>query len=444
MRRRILTALIVGGTGLAGVSVWAAVTGGAEPLSPALDLSTFEPGAMSSVAGIDSQIAFYDARIADDPRAAADRAALASLYLQRSRETADFADFRKAEELARASLAIRTKSNARAFRILSASLLAQHRFVEAGVVAEELVRIWPEDAAHSALLAEIQMELGQYEEAERTLQRVEGNREDLSVAPRFARLAEVRGRTEEERRILVGAAERASYRNDMNPEQQAWYYLRIAEHDLRNGQLAAAERAYRKGLEIEPNDFRMVAGMARLEAARGEWQRVIDYGRALGDAADLRTMAVVGDAYAQLGQHEQAESWYRKVEAAAAENPEPYNRQWTQFRLDHDRNIPETLALLEEEARERKDVLGQDLLAWALYRAGRYDEAAAASQRALRLGTRDPSFYFHAGVIEHARGNVKDARTYLRTALDINPSFHPSQAAVARAIIRGEDIPDRW
>lgn len=418
----------------AGIGWTVAERAGANALPPAPipELAGGFIPALSEAGVTEKQIAFHEARIEGDPRAAADRAALASLYLQRSREGGGFDDYRRAEEMARQSLAIRVNQNSRAGRMLAASLLAQHRFTEAYEVAQELVRVWPEDPAHRALLAELQMELGDYEATRVTLGSLQSARENLSVAPRLARWAEMTGRAEEERRLLYAAADRAMYRSDLPREQVAWFHLRAAEHDLKHGRLQEAEDAVRAGLQVEPGDFRLVSVLVRLEAQRGRWAEAVAYGEMVGDAADLRTLGAIGDAYAQLGDHAAAERFYQKLEQSAAENPEPYNRQLYQFRLDHDRNVPETLAILREEIKERKDVLGYDLLAWALYKTGDIAAARQAMEKALRLGTQDPTFFFHAGLIEQATGDSAAANRHFRKALEINPQFHPVFAQMAR------------
>src|SRR5688500_16191232 len=84
------------------------------------------------------EIAFYERRTARDPESAFDHARLASHYLQRARETAEYQDYRRAEAMARRSLSLRTAHNGGAYLQLAASLLAQHRFVEALEVAEVL------------------------------------------------------------------------------------------------------------------------------------------------------------------------------------------------------------------------------------------------------------------------------------------------------------------
>jgi lipoprotein NlpI len=55
--------------------------------------------------------------------------------------------------------------------------------------------------------------------------------------------------------------------------------------------------------------------------------------------------------------------------------------------------------------------------------------------RALSLGTRDAMLYFHAGMIDRSLGDTASARDRLETALAINPSWHPSQPAEARAVL---------
>ncbi|HEU0077078.1 MAG TPA: tetratricopeptide repeat protein, partial [Longimicrobiaceae bacterium] len=145
---------------------------------------------------------------------------------------------------------------------------------------------------------------------------------------------------------------------------------------------------------------------------------------------------LIGDAHAALGDPRRAEAAYAAVEAGYAENPEPYARQWTQFRLDHRRALPRTLAVLAEEARGRPDALGADMLAWALYLSGDHAAAREASRRALRMGTQDASFFYHAGMIERALGNQEEARRHLRRALRVNPRFHPAFADSARAALR--------
>ena len=80
----------------------------------------------------------------------------------------------------------------------------------------------------------------------------------------------------------------------------------------------------------------------------------------------------------------------------------------------------------------RPSIDGDDVLAWALARAGRCTQARAYSQRALRLGTKDAAKYFHRGMIERCLGRPAPARAWFARALATNPHFSLIWAPVAR------------
>jgi hypothetical protein len=53
----------------------------------------------------------------------------------------------------------------------------------------------------------------------------------------------------------------------------------------------------------------------------------------------------------------------------------------------------------------------------------------------MKLGTREARFYYHAGMIAQARGDLVTAEQYLREALAINPHFDVQQAGLAQEIL---------
>ncbi len=435
MRRRTasVSAALAAGAVLAGIGFWRWETATASAAPPA----AAPPAAMAETGVRAREIAFFEARVKEDPFGGSDRARLAWLYLQRARETGEFEDFRRAEAAARASIQARGAHNGGGRLTLASSLLAQHRFAEARAAAEELVAYEPEKPSYRALLAEIQMELGDYAAAAVTFGSLEGESASLAVAPRLARWEEVRGNPDRARSIMIAASDQALARGDLPREQVAWFLLRLADLEMRTGRLRQAEQALRRGLAVEPADRRLFAAFARLEAVRGNWKTALAWGERAGDDADLATMSLMGDAHAALGDRAAAESWWRRLEEAHAESPEPYARQWTQFRLDHGRRLDETRAVLENEVRGRPDALGWDMVAWARLRTGDVQGAREAMRSALRAGTRDPVFLYHAGMIERAAGNHRAARAHLEGALDANPRFHPVFADSARLALRG-------
>jgi pentatricopeptide repeat protein len=87
------------------------------------------------------------------------------------------------------------------------------------------------------------------------------------------------------------------------------------------------------------------------------------------------------------------------------------------------KDIAEALTLMQAEVRVRRDAETLDTLADALSRSGRWQEARAAMQEALRSGIRDPGLFYRASVIEQALGNQPQSLAFSRLAQETDPTF---------------------
>jgi Flp pilus assembly protein TadD len=112
------------------------------------------------------------------------------------------------------------------------------------------------------------------------------------------------------------------------------------------------------------------------------------------------------------------------------------NRNLAMAYADRDRKVDRALALVEGELSGRRDIYTYDALAWALYKNKKFEEAGKAKEKALELGTPEPAFYYHAGMIERALGQTDHARKHLAKALELNARFDPRQAPLAQAALK--------
>lgn len=386
----------------------------------------------------DLDIAFYERRAAEDTIGAGDRSQLAALYMDRARATGGFADYQRAERLARRSLALRTEHNSQTFGLLASALLARHDFAQALAVARRADSLDPGVPAHVALLGEIELETGDYAAADAHFSSIHFGVDQFTIAARVARWRELTGHADAARRLLHAAVTKVGRRDDLPREQIAWFHYRLAELELRTGHLDSAETSYRHGLAIFPADYRILGGLARLAAARGQWEQAIDYGnQAIAIQLDPATLGTISEAYGALGDTAQAAQYARAMTASALEQPGPIHRAWGLFLLDHGSrsDVNRVLAKTRIEMRTRRDVYGYDLLAWALHKQGHDGAARAAIQHALAQHTEDAQLFYHAGMIERALGDTALARAYLGRALTMNPRFSATQAPVARAAL---------
>jgi len=369
-------------------------------------------------------IEFYERRIAEDSLGASDRSRLASLYLQRARETGSYPDYERAAQLARRSLDLRESHNAETYALLTSALLAKHEFTEALRAARSLYADDTTDASHTALLAEVELEVGDYASAATHFRAVSFDADKPSIAARLARWYEVTGQLWKAQSILRLSAARLARSSDVPREQLAWFHYRLGELYLRGGQRDAADSSFHRALVALPTDYRALGGLTRLSAAKGDWKAALDFGaRAIAVQLDPATLGTMSDAYAALGDTAQARSFADAMAVAALSQPGAIHRAWGLFLLDHNRDVARVLREARADTVHRRDVFGYDLLAWASYKAGRIADARKASALALSQATEDATLFYHAGTIAIAAGDSTAGRSLLARAFALNPSL---------------------
>jgi tetratricopeptide (TPR) repeat protein len=143
-------------------------------------------------------------------------------------------------------------------------------------------------------------------------------------------------------------------------------------------------------------------GYAKAIAAEGDVNGALELLRGLSEKSPTPDLAArTGELLERLGRHAAAERQYALAEAGwRGDAPEPKNL--ARFLAEHNRKIPEAIAIAEAAAAERRDIFTEDALAWAYFKAGRIADAKRAIAMALRTGTRDAAIRAHAAAIERA------------------------------------------
>ena len=408
MARRAIGFLVTAAIGLAAVAMALAVPGTDFVSAKPLIALPAAPYSESEVR--DRDIEFYARRTLEDPSSAIDRFTLARLLFTRSRNTGSTTDLDRAEELVRESIGERTQRNYQAFELLASLLMAKHEFLEARAVALRVDSLDPGVPSHLALLGEIELELGHYEAATRHFDAVNYDGRNFTTGARVARWYEVTGHIGKARQFLKRAIVAVDRRDDLPREQVAWFHYRLGDLELRAGNASAADSAFRRGLARNPDDVRVLGGLARAALMSGAWRQAIDFGeRATAIQLDPATLGTVSRAYAALGDTVQAASYAQAMSVSALNQPGVIHRAWGLFLLDHGtaKDRADVLKRAQRELQDRKDVYGHDLMAWALYRNGRLSEAREEMRLALAQHTEDVMMAEHAraiGVVPLRRG----------------------------------------
>jgi len=381
-------------------------------------------------------------QIGRHPDAALGYYRLGDAYVQTARETGDLTYLGLAETALVKSLSIAPRLGGAA-RHLAYVLYLRHAFAEAAEQAQRAIDLDPTDGYAYGVLGDAALETGRYAEARQAYERMIGLDASLYGLSRLAGLKSLEGDPEGaiadlERAIAEGQA------NERPAESIAWAQWQLGAEQAALGRLAASETNYRAALQTYPGYHRALAGLAHVRAAEGRYPEAIAlYEQAIAVIPQADYVVALGDVQAKAGRRDAARQQYELVEyigRLSALNRVLYNRELAYFYADHDTRLDQALDLARRELEVRRDIYGYDVLAWALYKNGRFAEAREAMLVALRLGTRDARLFFHAGLIERAAGHADAARAYLRHALAINPGFHVLQADEARRVLAEPDL----
>lgn len=388
--------------------------------------------APGSLERIDRSIATWTRNLDANPRDFISATNLATLYHGRGRLSGDLADQERALAAARTAIAIAPTSGA-ARSLEAAILYTLHDFPAALAAAESLYRDDPGQVGALATIADARLELGRIDEARAALESLRLMAAGPALDVRFARLAYLTGDALEALRLALGArdAATAALAADGTATNLGFYHYAVGEYARLAGDAATAREGYVAALAERASDLGALIGLARIDAFDGRTADAIaGLERAVSIAPQPDALALLGDLLAASGDAAAAADRYatvRLIAALSAIDGAVFDRQLLLFELDHGGATEATLQRATAAAEIRPDAAGHDLVAWAAYRLGRFEEAGVASDLARATGIVDARILYHAGRIVIALGDVAAGEALLREALALGPGLDPAE-----------------
>lgn len=400
---------------------------------PASSTAGIEPGIPKKRTTLDTVISLQD-RLRLDPDDTEAYTQLGLALLQRVRENGDASLYRQAEQ----ALAEALTRDPRQFEALIGQgllALARHHFDEALAWGEKAKAVNPHSVSVYGVIGDAQLELGQYQAAAATISTMMATRPEQSSYSRLSYLRELNGDVEG----AVAAMQQAVDSGLLTAEGTLWAQVQLGHLYFNRGDLDRAEQTYLKALTFNPDYVYAAAGLARVQAGRGHYDRAIETYETIVEVLPLPEFVIaLGDLYEVTGQPRKAQQQYALVEAMIQLNAEAgmnVDLELALFKADHALDPARTVTQARRAYASRPGIYGADVLAWALYQTGAYREAYHYSQEALRLGTQDALLHYHAGMIAYALGYEAEAGRYLEQALRINPYFSARYGPQARELL---------
>jgi tetratricopeptide (TPR) repeat protein len=382
----------------------------------------------------DGRIRILQADVRLAPRDPRGYARLGAAYLQKVRETGDPGFYARAAAVVDRALRLGPRST-EVLTVAGTLALGRHDFHGGLRFGRAALRTAPQLAAPLPVIADAEIELGRYDDAARTLQRLVDWKPTLAAYARVSYFRELHGDLDG----AVGAMRLAVSAGGDTAENSAYVNALLGSLELDRGRLGAAHAAFAAARGRFPRYAPAEAGLARVDAARGRLDPAIrrlrgvvarlplpEYAILLGEtelaagrtAAGRRDLALVGAEQRLL----RANGVNTDVDLAL-------------YQASH--GSPRRAIALARRAWElAPSVRAADARSWAMTRAGRPAAGLAWARRALRLGSKDPSFLLHAGLAATAAGERTLGRRWLRAALAHGLRASPYWAPRARRALR--------
>ncbi|MDP9020258.1 MAG: tetratricopeptide repeat protein, partial [Actinomycetota bacterium] len=270
-------------------------------------------GPAPAVQSLDDSIAALERRVGADADDVAAWQGLGVAYLQRAANVGDPSYYGLAEKALDRAAQL-APDDPTTIIGQGALALALHRFPDALELGTRATDALPSSPDALAVLVDAQVEMGRYDEAEASLQRMLDVRPGLPALARTSYLRELHGDVPGAIEAMTRAEAAGS-----RPDDVARVAALLGDLHFLQGDIDAAAAAFDRALQASPGSVSAEVGRARALAARGEVEDAVKMLQKVVERFPTpEAVVLLGDLQSRMGRASEAEETYALVEAIAA------------------------------------------------------------------------------------------------------------------------------
>ena len=381
-----------------------------------------------SLAFAKGEIDFWQNKYDKAPNQISYLGVLASNYSKLFEISGNIDYLKKAETLLVKSNETYKYSSVGTIRALARNYISQHRFKEALELANKAKAIGEGLKETNKLLFDVQMELGNYAEAESSLQQLT-DKNDFDYLIRIAKWNDHKG----DLKTTIAFMEKAKKIAETydNKYLKTWVYSNLGDFNGHAGNIQKSYEYYLKTLELDPNNSYALKGIAWIafshEKDTKEAKRIIDLVSKRHNSPDFYFLK------AQIAEYEnngtsKLENINKYMSMLENDN---YGAMYNSYNVvlfaQQKSTRPKALAIAKIEVEHRPTPVSYDLLAWSYFNLGDKQKALEIEQKYVEGKSFEPKLNYHLATIYKANNKLDKVwpikEELLKSTFELGPNL---------------------
>lgn len=358
---------------------------------------------------VQGEIDFWQKKFDAAPNQISYLSLLASNYSKLFENTGNVKYLYKAEELLLKSNETYKYSVVGTIRSLARNYISQHRFKEALVLANKALVIGEGMKETQKLLFDINMELGNYAQAEQNLTAI-NDASDFDYLIRISKWNDHLG----DLKTAISLMEKAKDIAVLNENKplEIWTYSNLGDLNGHAGNIKKSYDYYLKTLELEPNNSYALKGIAWIafshERNTAEAKRIIDNISKRHHTPDFYLLKAQIAEYENntVAKNENLAAYFQMLDSI--NYGAMYNKYNALIYADDKYTASKALEIAKIEIAHRPTPDSYDLLAWSYYNLGDFKKALEIAEKYVAGKSFEPKLNYHLATIYKA--NNKEAK----------------------------------